>query len=113
MNPKFAKMKKEVLGREYALSFSFVSKSEIQKYNRTYRDKDTPTDVLSFTYAKNEGEILICKEIASQKSKDFGMTKEKYLYFIFIHAMLHLKGMLHGSRMESEEAKWLKKFQLE
>ncbi len=106
-------MKEEVLGEKYSLSFSFVSKKEIQKYNRIYREKDAPTDVLSFSYTKYEGEILICKDIASKKSKDFGQTREKYLYFIFIHAMLHLKGMLHGSRMESEEAKWLKKFQLE
>ncbi len=106
-------MKKEVLGEKYSLSFSFVSKSEIQKYNNMYRKKDAPTDVLSFTYSKDEGEILICKDIAKLKSKYFGKTPDKYLNFIFIHAMLHLKGMLHGSRMEEQEAKWLKKFQLE
>lgn len=106
-----SKMKDAILGKDYSLSFSFVSKKEIQKYNQMYRKKNKPTDVLSFSYGKKEGEILICKEIAKEKSKDFGMTPSKYLIFIFIHASLHLKGMLHGDRMEEQEAKWLKKFQ--
>lgn len=106
-------MKNAILGKDYNLSLAFVSKKVIRKFNRIYRKIDKPTDVLSFSYARNEGEILICKEIAGKKSSDFGMTAGKYLLFIFLHAMLHLKGMRHGSRMESEEAKWRKKFQLE
>lgn len=113
MDRKFANIKDAILGKRYELSFSFVGPKEIQKYNKIYRGKDKPTDVLSFSFSKTEGEILICKEIARQKSKQFGMTEGKYCVFIFIHAMLHLKGMLHGSRMELQEAKWLKKFQLE
>jgi probable rRNA maturation factor len=103
-------IKDAILGKDYSLAFSFVSKKEIQKYNKMYRKKNKPTDVLSFSYSKKEGEILICKDIAKAKAKDFGMTAEKYLVFLFIHASLHLKGMLHGSTMEKQEAKWLKKF---
>lgn len=111
MPKQVAIIKDAILGKEYSLAFSFVSKKEIQKYNKIYRKKDKSTDVLSFSYGKKEGEILICKDIAKQKSKDFGKTPDEYLTFLFIHAMLHLKGMLHGSRMEEQEAKWLKKFQ--
>ena len=111
MPKEVARIKDAILGKDYSLAFSFVSKKEIQKYNRMYRKKDKPTDVLSFSYGKKDGEILVCKEIADLKSKDFGKTKKEYLTFIFIHASLHLKGMLHGDRMEKQEVKWLKKFQ--
>ena len=107
----FVKMKDEILGKNYALSLAFVSASEIQKLNLIYRKKDMPTDVLSFSYGKQEGEILICEKIAREKAAAFSRAPRAHLIFLFIHALLHLKGMLHGSRMEAQEAKWLKKFQ--
>lgn len=104
------KIKKEILGENYDLSFSYINKEEIHNINKTYRQKDEPTDILSFELSKSNGEILICKEMVKQKSKDFGMTYQNYLIFLFIHGMLHLKGMRHGDKMTNSEKKYIKKY---
>lgn len=103
-------IKNSILGKPYELSFSFVSKNRIHELNKAYRSKDEPTDVLSFSLDDGSGEILICKDIANKKAKDFKKTKEEYLLFLLIHGMLHLKGFKHGEKMEKLEKKYFEKF---
>ncbi len=42
--------------------------------------------------------------------KDFNLSKEGYIAFLFIHGLLHLKGHDHGDIMESLERRYMKKF---
>jgi len=111
-NKLVEEIKKEILGNKYELSLAFVNKEKIKKVNSEYRKKDEPTDVLSLSLSKNSGEILICKEIAKLKSKSFKMEPKKYLNFLVIHAILHLKGLKHGDKMERAEKKLISKFNL-
>ena len=97
------KIKNDILGKQYELSFAFIDKNRSKFLNKTYRKKDEPTDVLSFPLSKNCGEILICKAIAKIKAPEFDMSFANYLLFLVIHAVLHLKGMEHGSKMERYE----------
>jgi rRNA maturation RNase YbeY len=96
-------IKNEILGKHYELSFSFISKSKIKELNKKYRGKDEPTDVLSFPLDKNSGEILICRSVAKIKAPKFDMILPDYLLFLVIHALLHLKGLRHGVKMERYE----------
>jgi len=107
-NPAFAKatadkVKNEILGKRYKLSVVFISKKEIKALNKKYRRRNETTDVLSFALSERMGEIFICKEIAKKKSKDFDLKSDDYLLFLVIHGMLHLKGFLHGDKMEAYE----------
>lgn len=97
------RIKIDILGKKFDLSFAFVSKREIKRLNRIYRKKDEPTDILSFPLDKTSGEILICREMAKTKSVKFGMGFKNYLLFLVIHGLLHLKGLRHGSKMEKYE----------
>jgi probable rRNA maturation factor len=108
----FVNLKNAVLGKKYDLSVVFIGPKEMQKLNKIYRDKDYATDILSFPISKTEGEIFICKQKSDQKSKEYDRTKENFLYFLFIHGLVHLKGFEHGSRMEREEEKFRKKFSI-
>jgi probable rRNA maturation factor len=108
----FANMKDAVLGKKYELSVVFVGPKEIQKLNKIYRDKDYPTDILSFPISKDAGEIFICKSKANQKSKEYERGEENFLHFLFIHGLVHLKGFEHGSKMDKEEEKFRKKFKI-
>lgn len=113
MKPKLIEeIKTEILGGNYDLSVAFVDKEKIKELNKRYRNKDKPTDVLSFPISKNSGEILICKEIAKLKASDFEMGYQKYLNFLLIHAILHLKGLDHGDKMERAEKRYILKFNL-
>jgi len=103
-------IKKDILGKEYELSCVFESKNKIRELNRNYRGKNEPTDILSFFLSKNSGEIFICREIAKLKSKSFNMSATKYLIFLVIHGMLHLKGLAHGAKMERYERAYYNRY---
>lgn len=107
---KFEQIKTVVLGKKYDLSFAFISESEIQELNRIYRGKNKPTDILSFPLSKSSGQIVICKSEARRMSKLYDRKPQNFLYFLFIHGLLHLKGYDHGDIMEREEAKFRQKF---
>lgn len=103
-------IKNDILGKQYELSFAFISKNRIKFLNKIYRKKDEPTDILSFPIDKNCGEILICKEIARQKSKNFDLTTNEYLLLLVIHGSLHLKGLTHSSKMEKYELTYYSRY---
>ena len=105
----FCEIKSKVLGKKYNLSVVFIGKKAMQAVNFKYRQKNKPTDILSFPISETEGEIFINLDCSKTKAKEFGREFTNYLYFIFIHGLLHLKGFEHSSRMESEEQK-IRKF---
>lgn len=112
MPPNFEIMKKAILGSEYELSFSFISPLKIKQLNKTYRQINKPTDILSFPLSKKSGEILICKSEAKKKMREFDQPYENFLDFLFIHGCVHLKGLDHGAKMEAVEKKFRKKFRI-
>jgi probable rRNA maturation factor len=80
--------------------------------NRTYREKDYPTNVLSFPLSENSGELVLCETVMKKEYRSFSMSYTRFVTYLLIHGMLHLKGYDHGSTMEHEEEKFLKKFSL-
>lgn len=92
MRRKWEKIKNKVLGKKFDLSVVLADRAMMKKLNETYRKKKGATDVLSFPLSKTMGEIFISKK-AAQKD------------YLFIHSLLHLKGLRHGKIMEKEEKK--------
>lgn len=107
-------IKDDILGKKYSLSLAFVDKKTSRKINKTYRKKDQATNVLSFTFSKNEGEIVLCPNLikieAKNKEKNFNKNYRELLGFLVIHGMLHLKGMQHSSKMNRAEEKYDQKY---
>lgn len=121
----FDLMKQGVLGTDYDLSLIFASNEKLKELNKKYRDKNGTTDILSFPISEKNGEIYISIKESARQAENFGYKNlpkkistgeateiEKFIGFLFIHGMLHLKGYSHGSTMEREEAKFVKKFRL-
>ena len=105
----FRKIKDSVLGKDYELSWVFIGIKKSQALNKKYRKKDKPTNILTFPLSKTEGEIFICPEVAKSDAKKFDMKENEFIGFLFIHGLLHLKGLKHGKKMEKEEEKLRKK----
>ncbi len=105
-------MKDTILGKSYSLSLTFVGKARAQKLNITYRNKDYVPNVLSFPLDAQTGEIYICPEAAKRQAKDFDLSVDGYLAFLFIHGCVHLKGHDHGATMDSLEQKYLRQFRI-
>lgn len=108
----FENIKNEILGKKYILSLVFIGDTRSKKLNEKYRGKKKPANVLSFQLEKNEGEIFINPNQAERDSKKFDTTKSKFIGFLFIHGLLHLKGCSHGSTMEGMEKTLKKKFRV-
>lgn len=107
----FVQIKNTVLGETYELSLVFVGDATSRTLNRIYRNKDKPTNVLSFPLSKKEGEIFINLKKAKQEAPDFEMPYKRFVAYLYIHGLLHLKGLDHGKKMESLETRFLKKFE--
>ncbi len=101
LNPVQRKLKEAVLGPNYELSFALITSAESHRLNLAYRQKDKPANVLSFPLTAEAGEILIDQEL---------VPDEATRHYLFIHGLLHLKGLDHGSTMEAEEKRLLALF---
>lgn len=106
----FLAIKEKILGKKYSLNIIFCSPAESKKQNLIYRDKDYPTNILSFPLSESEGEIYIPLGVVRKEAKKFEMSYIKFLHFLIIHGCLHLKGYDHSSTMEELEDKHLKQF---
>ncbi len=106
----FISIKEKILGTRYNLTVIFCTPQESKERNNAYRGKDYPTNILSFPLSEKEGEIYISLATARNDAKNFNMSYLSFLYLLFIHGCLHLKGYDHGSTMESLETKYHKQF---
>lgn len=77
----------------------------IQELNKQYRQKDKPTDVLSFPFESEEllGQIIISVPTAKRQAEHLQQTLEKEIQFLFTHGLLHLLGYDHQEPAEEEE----------
>lgn len=99
-------IKNDILGKEYSLSVAYVSEKKSREINKKYRKIDKATNVLSFALRKDLGELLLCKAVIRKEAKKIHKTTERWLGFLVIHGMLHLKGMEHSARMERAEKQY-------
>lgn len=104
----FLTIKEKILGKNYNLTVIFCTPQESQERNNGYRDKDYPTNILSFPLSAGEGEIYLSLATVRRDAKNFAMSYLQFLHLLVIHGMLHLKGFDHGSTMEELEDKYLK-----
>lgn len=117
-----AVLEHEECEEEYEVSLSFVTNEEIQNLNKTYRNIDAATDVLSFSmlefedegdlveeedieYIEEElalGDIVISIERAKEQAVEYGHSVEREIAFLLVHGMLHLLGYDHMDDAEEK-----------
>jgi len=74
-----------------------VTNAQIARWNRGYRRKNKPTDVLSFPAEEKSylGDIAIAPAVARRNARRFGRTFEDEMRILILHGMLHLMGYDH------------------
>ena len=108
----FAKMTEAVLGKDYECSLVIVSPRKSRALNKTYREKDNSTNILSFPLDEEEGEIFLDLETSKKDAPSFDRIYVNFIGFLFIHALFHLKGYDHSPEMERQEKKICKMFNI-
>ena len=102
------------INKDAIMSVTFVNKDFIHNLNKTYRNIDRPTDVISFAFLddKNEvingdlpldlGEIYICYEVADTNRLAYNNSIKREICFLFVYGLLHLLGYDHMTKEDEE-----------
>ncbi|MBQ9246619.1 rRNA maturation RNase YbeY [bacterium] len=91
-----------------------VNNDEIHRINKEYRDKDKPTDVITFAIFAdspeeeqyifdgeiNLGEIIVSLDKIAEQAKENNVGFYDELYYIISHGILHLLGFDHQTEDE-------------
>ncbi len=77
------------------ISVVSVSAQESWALNLRYRKKDKAANVLSFYYAKEYGEIIICPSLIRAEAKKENHSFEYQMTWMILHGMIHLSGLHH------------------
>ncbi len=87
------------------LSLLLTDDESIHALNLQYREKDRPTDVLSFEMNDEImlGDIVISIDTAIKQANDADIALEREVAFLFIHGFLHLLGYDHETSEEDEK----------
>ena len=112
-----------------SVSIKLSDNDEVHALNREWRDKDKPTNVLSFPMLDDDeldtldagdfispeimlGDIILAHDICAAEAKEKGIPLADHATHLVIHGMLHLFGYDHvddddGEAMEALEVKAL------
>lgn len=91
------------------LSIFFTDDLTMTDLNKTYRQKNEATDVLSFTYKEKppnidlSGEIIISLDTALKQANNQGKMLEDELGELLIHGLLHILGYEDSSVEDYEK----------
>ena len=116
------------LPEDTEMSVTFMDNAAIQVINRDYRDKDQPTDVISFALEeeteeelpiifddempampRNLGDIMISVQRAKEQASEYGHSYDRELGFLALHGFLHINGYDHMTPEDEKEMFGLQK----
>jgi len=99
------------LRESFELSVRLTDDEEIMNLNKTYRNKNSPTNVLSFCSQKYNydkigfqvlGDLVISRDTAIKELKGTKKTLEQHISHLTVHGFLHLLGYIHEDDKEAE-----------
>ena len=99
--------------RNQEVSILFCSNRYIKSLNAQYRNRDEPTDVLSFPLGGTEGhgkrsgpklagDIVVSLDALEENTRFFKVSPDEELRRLLIHGVLHLFGSDHGTNKPEE-----------
>ena len=90
------------------VNVTFVDDAQIKELTMQYRQKNTPSYVLSFPMADDKqfdknpdtdayvlGDIVISLERAAEQAERIGQSLQREVAFLTVHSMLHILGYAH------------------
>ena len=95
------------------ISVVIVDKDKIHEINKTYRNVDKVTDVISFAFEDNRGitpngirilgEIYLCMDKAKEQAIEYGHSNKREICYLVTHGLLHLLGYDHEKEEDKKE----------
>lgn len=103
------------------MSINFVDEKKSHEINLKYRQKDRPTDVISFAIEDGEegfdmasfidqpgfqediGDLFMCPSVIKRHSKEYETGFDREFGYTIVHGFLHLNGYDHIDPKEAKE----------
>ena len=110
--------------RNSEINLRLMNNEEMQALNAEFRNKDRPTNVLSFPnedisskFTNNLGDIAISCEYVEKEAKEEGKTFDEHIIHMLAHGVYHILGYDHINNelamiMEKKEINILKKINI-
>lgn len=111
------------------IAVRLTSDTEVHQLNSQYRQKDKPTNVLSFpmiepdlidalTQNSDDGEVLLgdivlAHGVCAAEAAEKGITVEQHATHLIVHGVLHLLGYDHQGDSEAEAMESMERAALE
>lgn len=91
---------REVAPNADSFAVSFVDEVEMRELNRTFRGRDTATDVLSFPGETTDegyhlGDVAVSIPVARQQAELTGTSSYREVQTLLLHGVLHCLGYDH------------------
>lgn len=107
-----------------SINLKILTDEDIKELNKKFRNKNTTTNVLSFSnedvsksITGNLGDIAISYEFVKRESKEHKKNFDDHMIHMLVHGVYHILGFDHENDemadiMEIKEAKLLKKLDI-
>ena len=84
------------------LTLRIVGEREGRRLNSKFRKKPKATNVLSFTYGKGSGDIVLCHPVIAREARAQGKSIAAHYAHLVVHGILHLRGYDHEKKRDAE-----------
>lgn len=95
---------------EAEVTIRVVDEAESQQLNFDYREKDKPTNVLSFPFQQPPGmelpllgDLVICAQVVAKEAAEQSKPLAAHWAHMVVHGCLHLLGFDHINDADAEE----------
>ncbi len=102
---QFRKWAKAALRIDTEVTIRIVDEQEACQLNNMYRNKDYPTNVLTFPIAEEPylmGDIVLCAPVIEAEAKAQNKSLEAHYAHLTVHGILHLHGYDHETDAQAE-----------
>jgi probable rRNA maturation factor len=78
-----------------------VGAREGRELNRRFRGRNYATNVLSFPYGSDEGDVVLCHPVIAREARAQGKSLAAHYAHLVLHGLLHLRGYRHEKKREA------------
>jgi len=96
------------------ITLRIVGRTESRRLNQRFRKKNYATNVLSFSYGRGSGDVVLCHPVIAREASAQGKSLRAHYAHLVVHGILHLRGHDHrrssdAARMERAEIRILRR----
>ena len=102
---QFKKWALAALEQDAEIALRLVDAEEGRELNRTYRNKDYATNVLTFPLMHDPvllGDIVLCAPVVEKEAAEQGISLESHYAHLTVHGVLHMQGYDHENDADAE-----------